>query len=311
MPATNHTMNLRADRAYLVNIWRFGNLPAIEPALTADRHYTRIMVQAVGRDDSSMRIAMQMSTTQMSDQQHVIDCITLAVAEGEVVEPETSRQLIQYHIGQPAGPVPGGSGTITLFEGEGETRGTFMRNLPMGAEWRRLALTTDRRLIRQQMLVPSGRRFGPLWTQYHVYVEVHELIPGVDVKQIRKQRGPHFVEQEEAPGGAGSSSGIELEETAERSFEEEEAAWEAEQLELAAQERAEGRVEGKDKGKGKGILQGTVLPRAEAVAAGFRAEKTTTTAEKGKAKKTVAQKVTQAGTQRVAQTEAAGACGQH
>ncbi|KAJ3132413.1 hypothetical protein HDU90_006928 [Geranomyces variabilis] len=168
MPATNHTMNLRSDRAYLVNIWRLGDLPAMEPASTVDRHYMRIMVRAVGRDDDSMRIAMQMSTTQMSDPQHVIDCITLSVEEGDVLEPEAGRQLVQYHIGQPAGPVPGGSGTITFFEGEGETRGTFMRMMPMGAEWRRLASTTDRRLIRQQMLVPSGRRFGPLWNQYHI-----------------------------------------------------------------------------------------------------------------------------------------------
>ncbi|KAJ3148899.1 hypothetical protein HDU89_004480 [Geranomyces variabilis] len=119
--------------------------------------------------------------------QHWVDCITLTAEEGVVMEADLGRQLMQFYIGQPAGPVVGGSGVISFFEGEGESRGAWNRLVPMGQDWRELASATNT-LIRQQMLVPSGHRGGRLWDRYHLYVEVHELREGEDPERIRHLR---------------------------------------------------------------------------------------------------------------------------
>ncbi|KAI8586084.1 hypothetical protein BDZ88DRAFT_441863 [Geranomyces variabilis] len=88
-------------------------------------------------------------------------------------------------------PLVRGSGAITFFEGEGESRGAWNRLVPMSQDWRDLASSTGT-VIRQQMLVPSGHRGGRLWDQCHLYVEVHELREGEDPERIRHLRGPFF-----------------------------------------------------------------------------------------------------------------------
>ncbi|KAJ3152828.1 hypothetical protein HDU89_001031 [Geranomyces variabilis] len=287
---TNHHVNLRSDKAYLINIWRFGGQPAMEPAASEDHHHVRLLLRAVGRDET-IRVPMQMSTTQMSDPQHRVDCITLTVEEGVVMEADLGRQLMQFYIRQPAGPVVGGSGVISFFEGEGESRGARNRLVPMTGDWRELASSTST-LSRQQVLVPSGHRGGRLWERYHMYVEIHELREGEDPERIRHLRGPFFREreQEEEGGSPGPSSAAIGPATEGKGKGRPELEWDEEEEPAAPEEATE--VEGDRKGKGR--VQGRVLAGREAAAAGFVAEKTTTKDRQGQQKgklRTVTQRV--------------------